>query len=66
MDRVLNEDELQDIIGGNGELEFLKNLYDFGKKIGEIAAHAPSGSGVLPMCYDYPPSYPAPVLPCRH
>ena len=51
--KVLTDSNLERIQGGD-----LRDYYGWGEKIGRYSV-------TLPMCYEYGPAYPAPVLPCR-
>ena len=59
--KVLTDSNLERIQGGDD----LINFYELGEKIGRYLAHPHPNSVTLPMCYEYGPAYPAPVLPCR-
>ncbi|GGE28995.1 hypothetical protein [Streptococcus himalayensis] len=57
---------LESVQGAGTPWGDIPNFIEFGDRIGRWLAHRPSGQPApLPMCYEYGPAYPAPVLPCR-
>lgn len=63
--KVLSMSELEVFQGGSTPWSDLPTYFKIGDKIGRWLAHRPSTSGKQPVCYNYGPAYPAPVLPCR-
>lgn len=64
--KVLSDLELENITGAGTPWEDLPDYFEIGDQIGRWLARRPiRPSGPPPICYNYGPAYPAPVLPCR-
>lgn len=63
--RILSELELETVRGAGTPWGDLSNYFELGDQFGRWLAHRPVKPSVQPVCYEYGPAYPAPVLPCR-